>query len=76
MDVMRRFNPVHTVCGKFTYLLSVGLDCYCYKTVVPLFAMAFARGGTNSSIFLNIGETLDPQVFLGVVLCIKNEIIF
>ena len=35
-----------------------------------------SRGGTNSSIFLNIGETLYPQVFLGVVLCIKNEIIF
>ena len=34
------------------------------------------RGGTNSSIFLNNEDTLDPQVFLGVVLCIKNEIIF
>ena len=37
---------------------------------------ALGRGGTNSSIFLNIGDTFDPQVFLGVVLCIKNEIIF
>ena len=34
------------------------------------------RGGTNSSIFLKIWETLYPQVFLGVVLCIKNLIIF
>ena len=34
------------------------------------------RGGTYSSIFLNIGDTFDPQVVLGVVLCIKNEIIF
>ena len=33
-------------------------------------------GGTNSSLFLNIGDTLDPQVFLGVVLCIKNDFIF
>ena len=32
-------------------------------------------GGTNSSFFLNIGDTFDPQVFLGVVLCIKNEVI-
>ena len=39
-------------------------------------AKPYIRGGTNSSIFLNIGDTLDPQVFLGVVLCIKNEIIF
>ena len=33
------------------------------------------RGGTNSFIFLNIGDKLDPQVFLVVVLCIKNNII-
>ena len=32
-------------------------------------------GGTKSSIFLYIGYTLDPQVFLGVVLCIKTDII-
>ena len=38
--------------------------------------MPIVGGGTNSSIFLNIRDTLDPQVFLGVVLCIKNKIIF
>ena len=30
------------------------------------------EGGTNSSIFLNIWNTFGPQVFLGVVLYIKN----
>ena len=25
--------------------------------------MPYNREGTNSSIFLNIGETIDPQVF-------------
>ena len=29
------------------------------------------RWGTNSSIFLNIGDTFGPQAFLGVVLYIK-----
>ena len=29
-------------------------------------------GGTNSLIFLNIGNTFGPHVFLGVVLYIKN----
>ena len=49
----------------------------CEKFVTPPFHFdPLARGGTNSSIFLNIGETPDPQVFLGVVLCIKIEIIF
>ena len=35
-----------------------------------------SRGGSNSSIFLNIGETFDPQVVFSVVLGIKNEIVF
>ena len=34
------------------------------------------KGGTNSSIFLNIWDTFGPQVFLGVVLYIKNLNIF
>ena len=34
------------------------------------------RGGTKSSIFLNIGDTFDPQVILGVALCIKNNFFF
>ena len=63
--------------------------CCCYKSrtentqntqytnnVVSLAQLALGRGGTNSSIFLNIGDTFDPQVVLGVVLCIKDEINF
>ena len=34
------------------------------------------RGGTISSIFLKIGDRLDAQVFLGVVLYDKNGNIF
>ena len=33
-------------------------------------------GGTYSSILLKCGDTFDPQVFLGVVLYIKNKNIF
>ena len=32
-------------------------------------------GGTNSCICLNIGDTFGPQVYFGVVLYSKNEII-
>ena len=32
--------------------------------------------GTNSSIFLNIGDTFGPWAFLGVVSKIKNENFF
>ena len=38
--------------------------------------MTKGRGGTNSSIFLKIGDRLDAQVFLGVVLYNKHGIFF
>ena len=42
-----------------------------------IFLVTLRRGGTNSSIFLNIWDIFDPQVFFGVVLYIKkNENIF
>ena len=48
----------------------VCLKFYCFSWLVQL------GGGPFSPIFLKIGDRLDAQMFLGVVLYDKNEIIF
>ena len=45
-------------------------------TEVTVVTVASGRGGTFSPIFLKIGDRLDAQMFLGVVLYDKNENIF
>ena len=55
-------------------VFSLNAQKYCSVQRKKVFIMQnTARRGTNSSLFLNIGDTFEPQVFLGVVLCIKNE---
>ena len=44
-----------------------------FQFVLFLCLVPSKGGGTNSSSFLNIGDTFGPQVFLDVVIYITND---
>ena len=61
---------------RWTKLTGTKSLCSTEECIHLCFNTTISRGGTYYYIFLNIVDIFDPQVFSGVVLCIKNEIIF